>query len=472
MGIIIVAFVVRLYKIESPIADWHSWRQADTAAVARNYIKFGVDLLRPRYDDLSSIPSGKPNPMGYRMVEFPLYQLVSYSFYKIYPAFTIEIWLRLVSILSSLGSIIFLSLLIKKYIDEKTALLAALIYSILPYSIYYSRTILPETPAILCAFIGIFCVDKALELAETQKGKFIGILTIAAVFSAVSLLIKPTVVFLLLPIPYLFLNKYGLKSFVRPAIFIFTVISVVPFILWRLWIQKYPEGIPAFDWLLNGGNIRFTGAFFRWLLAERMGKLILGYGGFVLFWIGVAARPLRKEGWLFLSLLLGIFLYFIVFARGNVQHDYYQIIFIPIASIFVAKGLSLLLTPNQAFSRWLSVILGVSLFLMMEAFSWYEVKTYYWINNPEIIEAGKIVDKLTPPDAKIIAPYNGDTAFLYQTNRQGWPVTEKSFPEMIEMGASYFVAVKPDKDVKHLATEYGAIVQNDKYILLDLKQKP
>lgn len=470
--ILLLAFILRLYKIDNPIADWHSWRQADTAAVARNYLKFGVDLLHPRYNDISSIPSGKPNPMGYRMVEFPFYQLVSYGLYRIYPSLAIEVWLRLVSIFSSLGTILFLSLLVKKYIDEKTALLTAAIYAILPYSIYYGRTILPEVPGVFLAVMGIYFFDKALELPEISQTKSVLLFLTSAVICTLALLVKPTIGFLLLPIPYLFFRKYGMKSFTKVTPYFFGIVTALPLILWRLWIQKYPEGIPASDWLLNGGNIRFSGAFFRWILAERMGKIILGYGGFVLFWLGVAIKPLKNEGLIFWSLLAGTFLYFIVFARGNVQHDYYQVLLIPAASVFVAKGLIYLLTPNELLSRWISPVLGITLFLMMIAFSWFEVRGFYWINHPEIVEAGKIVDQLTPQDAKVIAPYGGDTAFLYQTNRQGWPVTEKSFPEMIKMGADYFVAVNPDKDVKHLATEYKAIVQNDKYILLDLKQKP
>ncbi|MBN3039893.1 MAG: hypothetical protein JW867_02075, partial [Candidatus Omnitrophica bacterium] len=70
--IIIIAFTARLYKIDNPLADWHSWRQVDTSAVTRRYIKDGTDLLHPRYDDLSNIPSGLDNPQGYRFVEFPI----------------------------------------------------------------------------------------------------------------------------------------------------------------------------------------------------------------------------------------------------------------------------------------------------------------------------------------------------------------------------------------------------------------
>lgn len=73
--ILILAFGLRLYKINNPVADWHSFRQADTASVTRNFVNEGINLMMPRYDDLSNIQSGKDNPQGWRMVEFPVYNL-------------------------------------------------------------------------------------------------------------------------------------------------------------------------------------------------------------------------------------------------------------------------------------------------------------------------------------------------------------------------------------------------------------
>jgi hypothetical protein len=77
VGLLVGAFLVRLYGITNPLADWHSFRQADTASVTREYIKHGVDLLHPKYHDLSNVQSGqmnegKDNVEGWRMVEFPL----------------------------------------------------------------------------------------------------------------------------------------------------------------------------------------------------------------------------------------------------------------------------------------------------------------------------------------------------------------------------------------------------------------
>jgi len=112
--ILIIAFIFRLYKINTPLADLHSWRQADTASVARNYVKNGIDLFHPVYDDLSNVQSGIDNPNGYRMVEFPIYNAIVAILYKIFPIFTLEIWGRLTTIIFS-GLILFALAYIVKF---------------------------------------------------------------------------------------------------------------------------------------------------------------------------------------------------------------------------------------------------------------------------------------------------------------------------------------------------------------------
>ena len=193
--ILLTGFSVRLYKIDNPVADWHSWRQADTAAVARNFLKFGFDPFRPRFDDLSNVASGLDNPQGWRMVEFPLYQTAGYFFYRIYSGLTIEVWLRLVSVFFSLAAIVFIYLLAAKYLNKITALLSSAVFAFLPYSIYYSRTILPEMMATSLSMGAIYVLDKALE--EETKSKGIKLITytllfLSAILAASALLVKPT----------------------------------------------------------------------------------------------------------------------------------------------------------------------------------------------------------------------------------------------------------------------------------------
>jgi hypothetical protein len=171
-------------------------------------------------------------------------------------------------------------------------------------------------------------------------------------------------------------------------------------------------------------------------------------------------------------MLTGGVLYLIVIARGNVQHDYYQILLLPVISIFVAKGLISIFRLGKDDKIWTG-LLAIFTFAFMWAFSWYTIRTFYWINRPEIVAAGKMADKLLPKNAKVIVPYNGDTSFLYQTNRQGWP-EGFDIAKKISMGAGYYVTVSPtdnDTETKDLANTFTVLVRNDKFAIIDLTRK-
>jgi uncharacterized membrane protein len=443
--ILVVALIPRLYRLDSPLADWHSWRQADTAAVTRRYVADGIDLLHPRYDDLSSIPSGRENPQGYRMVEFPLINAATAWAYTHIPNtnnFEIHVFSRLVSVLFSLGSLVFLYLLVQKLSGDLEALLASLVFALLPYNIYFSRTVLPEVPLVFFLTGSMyFLVKKVVEGKTSSSWEF----WLSAVFASIAVLIKPYALFFALPLIYFKFKHHGLKLFKNPYSYLYVAIVVTPFILWRLWIAQFPEGIPANLWLLNGNGIRFKGAWFRWLFADRLGRLILGYFGLVPFVLGIAKKVIPKAGWFFHWWLVGALVFFSIFATGNVQHDYYQIITIPVISIFVAKGLAFLLNPPPHFSKTISYALFAICSLFTLAFGWYEVRGLFNINHPEIVAAGKAADELLPQNALVIAPYQGDTAFLYQTNRRGWPIGG-NIQEKIKLGATDYVTTTFDAE--------------------------
>ena len=448
--LIILAAAVRLYRLDTPLADWHSWRQVDTAAVTRRYVAEGIDLLRPRYDDLSSIPSGRDNPQGYRMVEFPFTNGLTAWAYQVIPgAQTLEIHVfsRLVSILFSLGSLVFLYLLVHRLSGPLEAAITAAVFALLPYNIFFSRTVLPEVPLVFFS-LGMlyFSIRRQIWLAT--------------IFAALALLLKPYAAFLFLPLAYLAYRQ-------RRYYYLFILFSVIPLLLWRQWIQQFPEGIPAFTWLLNGNGIRFKGAWFRWLFADRLSRLILGYFGLIPLALGIIQKPGTKSGWFFHAWALGILAYLTVFATGNVQHDYYQVIAIPIISIFVAKGIIFLLNPPAQISRPIGYSLLAISCIFALAFGWFHIRDYFNINHPEIIAAGQAADKLLPATARVIAPYMGDTALLYQTNRQGWPIGG-NIPDKIKLGATHYITTTFDDEAKTLAREYPIINQTDSFLIIEL----
>src|SRR5579859_4890065 len=132
-GIILVGFIVRLYRFDNPIADWHSWRQADTSAVSRNFVNKGFDILHPRFDDLSNVPSGKDNPNGYRFVEFPIYNITQAGLYRLFGILTLEEWGRIVTIISSSLATLFLFLIVSRHSKKTIGLFVSFFYTFIPY---------------------------------------------------------------------------------------------------------------------------------------------------------------------------------------------------------------------------------------------------------------------------------------------------------------------------------------------------
>lgn len=468
--ILLGAFTVRLYRIDNPLADWHSWRQVDTAAVSRNFVTRGFDLLHPRYDDIANIQTGQNNPNGYRFVEFPIYNAVHAGLAIIFPFFSLEVWGRLVTILTSLLAIAFLYLLITKYYGKTTGLFTAFFYGFIPYNIYYGRVILPDPTMVMAVLGGIYFFDRAVEDKKNLNRKMF---VLSFLFTAAALLVKPPAVFFLLPLVAIAWYAYGMRFLTKWYLWVFAIGVVLPLVGWRLWMLQYPEGIPANTWLLNGNGIRFRPAFFRWILYERLTRLIAGYFGLLFLFSGIFALVKEKKKGIVLSFVLSSLFYVTVFATGNVQHDYYQILVMPTVAIVFGLGASVLYTnEKRLFGIPLGKLLVILGIMSMLYTGWGAVKDYFNINNRAIITAGEAVDNLTPKDALIVAPYDGDTTLLYHTKRKGWPAFQADLPDLIALGADYLLLLNPKEEHQEIGKQYKIVAETNEYLLFDLHQKP
>jgi hypothetical protein len=466
--ILICGFVVRLYKINNPVADWHSWRQADTAAVTRIYIQDGINLLIPRYEDISSIQSGILNLNGYRMVEFPFYNAIGAVLTVHLGHFSLEVWSRLITIACALTTSFFLYLIGKRFIGKWGGVLAAFFYLFIPFNIYFTRVILPDPMGVTFGVIALWLFIKYFDDSGEIYFYF------SAIFFAAMLLIKPYLGFYLFPAAYLLVKKFGLKNILRNnknIIFkgiLFLAIAFVPFAIWRCWEAKFPAGIPLFWWAFNGNGIRFRPAYWNWIFGERLGHLILGSLGVIPFVFGVFNTKIKN---LFVHwFLFGALFYVILVADANVMHDYYQILTIPAIALALASG-SVYLWSQTGFNKILArLVLVFSVFIMLIT-GWFQVVGDYAINHPEIIEAGQEVDKITPKNAIVVAPYDGDTAFLYQTKRQGWPVIDNSIDNIIKEGASYYVSVDlGSADTKMIESRFKTVELTNNYVIVNLRE--
>jgi len=463
--IILLGFLVRLYRIHNPIADWHSWRQADTASVTKIYVERGIDLMHPKYHDISSIQTGKPNPEGFRMVEFPIYNALGAILSANFKQISLEVWSRLLTISFALVTSFFLYLLGKRYLGAAGGILSAFFYLLTPFNIYFTRVILPDPMGVMLGVIALWFFTAFIDSEKNVT------LYISAVFFALMMLIKPYLGFYFFPAVYLAVGKFGIPTIfrdkkMRTLLLIFLIISLAPFLLWRAWESNFPEAIPFYTWAFNGNHIRFKPSFWYWIFGERLGHIILGSLGLIPFTFGVLNTKVKN--YFIHWFLLGALFYVVGVADANTMHDYYQILIMPAVALTLSAG-SVYLWTQDVFNKFLTRVVLVFSIGVMLITGWNQISGNYNINHPEIIEAGREIDATTPKDSLIVAPYNGDTAFLYQTGRSGWPAIDDSIGHIIEKGADYYVSVDLiSPDTKMLKGRFKTIKFTDKYVIIDL----
>lgn len=466
--ILLIALLFRLYKINTPLADFHSFRQVDTAAVARNFARDGFDLFHPKYDDFSNVQSGLENPEGYRFVEFPIYNAIFGFFYKYFPVLSIETYGRLTSSVFSLGIISIIYFLCLKERDRLTASMAAITYAVMPLFVFFSRMVLPDTPATAMAFISLFFF-YLYAMYEQNKKTYVWF-ALGTISFALCLLIKPTAGFYGLAIGLLFFRKYRFQMIAKWEPYVFGILSLLPFIAWRIYISQFPEGIPASSWLITTvntfegpKNIFFKPAFFRWIFFERIGILMFGVYLSFFFLLGIIVKTKKY----FLHAILACaFVYLFTFQGGNVQHEYYQTILLPAFAIFIGLGAAWIMQNTQLFMHpVVTYPIIIATFTFSMAFSFYKVKDFY--GYPEdLVQIAKIIKTLTKPTDKIVTDRTGDTTLLYLADRKGAPSVYKEFSELKEKKYKYFVTQDKQVAEKLKSEGYIFVFENDQFALI------
>ena len=468
--ILLIALLFRLYKINIPLADLHSWRQTDTAAVSRNFVKNGINLLLPKYDDLSNVQSGIENPQGYRMVEFPLYNAIVAVLYNFFPIFTLEIWGRLTTVLFSLIVISVIYYLLLKESSRTSAIFGALTYSMFPFFVFFSRAVLPETTALAFAMLSIFFLYQNVEYKEKGLRSIICDLTSIILF-ACALLIKPTIIFYLLPIIILFYRKYKLNLFKKLNFYLYFLMALIPLIYWRTYIKNFPEGVPYSDWLFTsvntGGGLKsilFRPSFFRWIFFERINNLILGGYLSLFFVLGIIAK---QKKYLLISFVFSALAYIFVFQGGNLQHEYYQTLILPIFAMMVGLGVSFILDHKREFIHPVFVsILIFSLFVFSFYFSYFKVIDYYQYSQ-ELVQEANIINSLTDPEDKIVTDRTGDTTLLYLADRRGASAIFRDPIDLKKLGYKYLMTSSQGQ-IDMMKPYFDIVFENEKFTFFRL----
>jgi 4-amino-4-deoxy-L-arabinose transferase-like glycosyltransferase len=404
--------------------------------MARNFHHGGYELGRPQVDWGGAGPGDVES-------EFPIY---SYAVALAYGVFGVQESLgRLLAALVYLAGAWGLYALVRETVDRRTALWSLALFLFLPLNVYYSRAFMPEAWMISASVLGVLYFHR-----WTVEGKPWRLL-LSGSFVALAALIKLPALYLGLPILYLAWIRFRGRLFARPELWLFAFGILASVAIWyghahaivragglSFGIWEYGSDKWG-NWSLVGSAGFWNGIVFR-SLAERWFTWI----GFALL-LGGLLLPRRSERErLFDWWLIAVLVYFVIVARGNFVHEYYQLPFMPAGVVFVAKVFARLTSVERsALAKATAAVAMVGI----GALSAVRLGSYLGREDPaRSAEAivGDAARTRTEPKALIVTPTGGNPTLLYLAARKGWTVPEgKLTPAFLteaeHQGARYLV---------------------------------
>lgn len=417
-AILLLALLVRLYHVHFPVAGWHSWRQADTAAMARNFFENGFDFFHPQID-------WGGNSSGIVESEFPAYPFLVSLFYAVFGLN--DAWGRLLSVIFSLFTIYGLYLLVRKYLSNSVALYSAFIYAIIPLNIYYSRAFMPESAMLMCSVLGIYWFSQWLD--KRNVAHFI----LSCCTVSLAILIKIPELYLGLPLLYLAWLKFGKSTFKAGVLWLFAFLVLLPVALWyyhahQLFLESgLTYGIWGFGTDKWGNfDIILTLKFYNDIFFKSIAERHLTYAGFIPFLIGLFIKRTTKGERLFDFWLIAVIIYFLIVAKGNQVHEYYQLPFILPAVVYVGKAFSKYLPLDSLRFSFVSkplqsiffslCLVGIIVLSYLRYDRFMNSETY----DSSLFRLAAAVQGVTQKHDLIIAVSEYNPIILYRCNRKGW----------------------------------------------------
>ncbi|HEY9179803.1 MAG TPA: glycosyltransferase family 39 protein, partial [Candidatus Baltobacteraceae bacterium] len=188
-AILLLGLLLRLKGIHNPVLDHPGWRQGDTASIAKNFATLQYNVFYPQTDYNGP-------PPNYVELELQIVPIIAATLYKIVGIH--EVIGRLVTIAFSLGTVGVLAFFARwLFVSEMAGILAALLYAIMPGSIYYGRTFTPDATMVFFLTAALYAVARMLIEEERWTPRTTAR---ATVLLALAFLAKPVSLAALVPI--------------------------------------------------------------------------------------------------------------------------------------------------------------------------------------------------------------------------------------------------------------------------------
>ncbi len=427
IGIGVLAVAARLVLINQPYVDHWSWRQSDVAAIARNFYEGGFRFAYPQIDWAG-------DATGYVGTEFPILPFLTAICYKVAG---IHEWIgRSQAVIFFAASLPLFFLLVREVFDNTAAAWATCFFSFAPLNVFAGRSFMPDVPSLSLAIIGLYFFLRWIRDREWAP------LLVAAIVISLCILIKATSIIVAVPLLYLAVAGIGdpgrreIKLVTirdrrsRLQLLLFAALAVLPSVAWYWHAYQIAQRFYPYH-LFGAGGIRIENFSWYWAIARETMISSLTPVLAIIALVGLfvaprlrrtAGRPRSKYSALFHWWLVAMVLFVIIAGYGN-RHRWYQLPFVPITAALAGAACAFL--GSKISSRVVAITLSILVASSFGILSFLCVRPLYESSAAQLRDAGLELDKITAPDALIVAADTGDPTIFYYARRKGWHFLEK-----------------------------------------------
>ena len=427
-GILLVAILVRLRNLNSPVSGLYTFRTTQTAWGIRSVADGSISPF--------SIETPVLGPPWKIPFEFPLYQIIAGMLSRL-TGFEAEITGRLVSIAFFVLTALVFYQILRYLFESRTSLAVLVVFVFCAHNLEYGSSPLIEYCALFFALLGFL---NAIRFIESNSYRYFALFALSA---AIAGLVKITTSVVWVGVgTFVLFVKLKPKRYTTVALVFGVIFSQIPAIAWTRWADSQKEKSPwTFDltsqklssW--NFGTIRQRLHYFDWnhsVLQEFFPSVIGStYTIIFLLIVGISMRKTRVPTTLFLAMFLSGPL---LFTNLYFVHDYYWTAVLPSLLISLAFGVDGLLSTDwlqQVKKDLNTTIFGVLTVLALVVSSWFTphgFRHFEVFARPGRVDFNKEVDLIAvkqltnftkATDEILVVGAYWNPSILYFSNRRG-----------------------------------------------------
>jgi 4-amino-4-deoxy-L-arabinose transferase-like glycosyltransferase len=453
--VLVLAVALRLKGIHDPLLDHPNWRQGDQASIARSFARLQFNLLYPQvsYDG---------PPPNYVELELQIVPFLAATLYKIFGIH--EIFGRIITLGFSVATVGVLGLFGRWLFNSwPSGIAAALVYAIVPGSIYYGRTFTPDAAMVFFLTAALYMCARLLVEDEAMSPRN---LARSTALVALAFLAKPVALVALLPLVAMVWERARAGRTMRPtAIAVLLFVPVAILYMYQRQVAEHAEwhwasGIMALHVMPALRDAFTTGAGFTlkasqlWQVLSMFANTVLGHIVTPIAILSLVALPwviARTKVLLWAWLIGGLFYTYVVVTVERV--DYYMLLLLPLAALAIGGATASIVNALQRDGirpawRWAAGVCAVALVLVTVTESRATVAPYYRYNKVAYADAVTLSHTLRPDALIVMGHYGPDV--MYYIDRFGWeedPLVWTPFDEesAIKKGARYFISVEDNR---------------------------